>query len=70
MAVYVYYYAFKLKSGIGEIFAGKESKLLGVAHGDDVLLVYDIKDAHILTEDEKTMQGHLLDLYVSFANTG
>jgi carboxylesterase type B len=71
MPVYVYYYNFKLKFGIGEIFAGKTSNLLGVSHGDDVLLVYHIKDTeHILTEDEKKMQEKLLDLYVSFANTG
>lgn len=69
---YVYYYNSKLKLGVGEILAGKSSDLLGVAHGDDVLLLYLVPVAknQQLTETETLMQSKLLDLYESYANTG
>jgi carboxylesterase type B len=71
MPVYVYYYNYKLSHGVGEYMAGKTSDLLGVSHGDDVLLLYFVKETeHELTEGEKQMQEKLLDLYVSFAKTG
>lgn len=61
-----------MKLGVGEIFAGKSSDLLGVAHGDDVLLLYLVPAAknQQLTETETLMQSKLLDLYESYANTG
>lgn len=70
MPTYVYYYSSKLKLGVGEIFAGKSSDLLGVAHGDDVLLLYLVQVAKTqLTDTETLMQSKLLDLYESYANT-
>uniref|UniRef100_A0A336K913 CSON005475 protein n=1 Tax=Culicoides sonorensis TaxID=179676 RepID=A0A336K913_CULSO len=69
MPTYVYYYSYKLSLGVGEIFSGKTSDLLGVAHGDDVLLLYYIQLANTeLTENETLMQSKLLDMYVDFSN--
>ncbi|XP_063701833.1 venom carboxylesterase-6-like [Culicoides brevitarsis] len=68
---YVYYYNSKLKYGFGELLAGKHSDLLGVAHGDDVLLLFFVEDCKIeLSPKEIAMQEKLLDLYESYAKTG
>lgn len=69
--VYMYYYTFKNSFALAEIFAGKMSDLLGVAHGDDVFLLYSAKPAlHDLRDGEKSMQTHLLDMYESYTATG
>lgn len=70
MPVYMYYYRVKLSFGIGQMFAGKRSELLGVSHGDDVLLVVNLPVEHEMPEEELRMQTALLDLYQSYANTG
>jgi len=56
---------------VGELLAGKVSDLIGVSHGDDILLVYSLDPLlHKLSEGEKAMQTHLLDMYESFTATG
>ncbi len=69
--VYMYYYTYKNSYALAEIFSGKISELLGVAHGDDVLLVYSAEPAlHDLPEGEQLMQTYLLDMYESYSATG
>lgn len=69
--VYMYYYTYKNSYALAEIFSGKVSDLLGVSHGDDVLLVYSAEPAlHDLPEGEKSMQTYLLDMYESYTATG
>uniref|UniRef100_A0A336MMA8 Carboxylic ester hydrolase n=1 Tax=Culicoides sonorensis TaxID=179676 RepID=A0A336MMA8_CULSO len=70
MPVYMYYYTYKLSFGIAELFAGKRDELLGVSHGDDVLLAVSVDPAaHDMPEGELKMQAALLDLYESYAKT-
>lgn len=71
MTVYMYYYTFKNSYAIAELFAGKKSDLLGVSHGDDVLLLVSLEPAlHDLPEGERMMQQNLLNMYESYATTG
>lgn len=68
---YAYFYKSKLKLGVGELFAGTQSDLLGVAHGDDVLLLFLVQACKTeLSDKEKAIQSKLLDLYESYAKTG
>lgn len=69
--VYMYYYTYKNSYAFAEVLSGQTSDLLGVSHGDDVLLVYSAEPVlHDLTEGEKLMQMYLLDMYESFTATG
>lgn len=69
---YFYHFRYKTKYGDGEDMSGKDENL-GVAHGEDVYLLYSTEDlrdeVRPYSIDEKRMQSLLLDLYVTFGKT-
>ncbi|XP_053666854.1 esterase-5B-like [Anopheles marshallii] len=68
LPVYFYYYNFKAAYGIGELFSGSMENY-GVAHGDDVLLVFpsSMRDNHPLNKDEMRMVSNYVNLYDTFS---
>lgn len=71
IAVYMYYYTYRNHYGLAELLAAQTSDLIGVSHGDDVLLLYSVEPLFVnLTDGEKLMQTQLLDMYESYTATG
>lgn len=66
--VYIYYDMYKTKHCIGEALS-KSTKNYGVAHGEDVLLIYTTsrRDAIPYTEEETVMAGRFVDMYERFS---
>uniref|UniRef100_A0A182N7U2 carboxylesterase n=2 Tax=Anopheles dirus TaxID=7168 RepID=A0A182N7U2_9DIPT len=67
MPVYFYYFNFKALYGISEKMSGS-NKNYGVAHGDDVLLVFpsSIRDNHPLSDVELRVVSSFVTLYDTF----
>uniref|UniRef100_A0A182QSA5 Carboxylic ester hydrolase n=1 Tax=Anopheles farauti TaxID=69004 RepID=A0A182QSA5_9DIPT len=67
LPVYFYYFNFKALYGIGEKMSGTNENY-GVAHGDDVLLVFpsSIRDNHPLTDEELRVVSNFVTLYDTF----
>uniref|UniRef100_A0A182PB60 carboxylesterase n=1 Tax=Anopheles epiroticus TaxID=199890 RepID=A0A182PB60_9DIPT len=68
--VYVYYDTYKSKYGVGEALSHHdEPGLLGVAHGDDVLLIFPsvLRDEVPFTDEEMQVVDRFVAMYESFA---
>lgn len=70
---YFYHFRFKTVFGDGEDMS-RNDKGFGVAHGEDVYLLYSTEDLRgdirPYTIDEKLMIEMLLDMYYTFSRTG
>ncbi|KAL1399864.1 hypothetical protein pipiens_007889 [Culex pipiens pipiens] len=66
--IYLYYDVYKTKYGVGELLA-KSMKNYGVAHGEDVLLVFKsvLRDEIPYTEEELLVAGKFVAMYDTFA---
>lgn len=68
--VYVYYDLYKSKFGVGEALSHRdEPGLLGVAHGDDVLLIFPsvLREEIPFTEEEMQVVDRFVTMYEHFA---
>uniref|UniRef100_A0A182V0X6 carboxylesterase n=1 Tax=Anopheles merus TaxID=30066 RepID=A0A182V0X6_ANOME len=68
--VYVYYDLYKSKFGVGEALSHRdEPGLLGVAHGDDVLLIFPsvLREEIPFTEEEMLVVDRFVTMYEHFA---
>ncbi|XP_058457058.1 venom carboxylesterase-6-like [Malaya genurostris] len=66
--VYLYYGNYKCKYGLGE-YLSNSTKNYGVAHGEDVLLMFktEMRDATPYTEEELTVANLFIEMYANFA---
>ncbi|XP_065087904.1 venom carboxylesterase-6-like [Ochlerotatus camptorhynchus] len=66
--VYIYYDMYKTKYGVGELLS-KSTKNYGVAHGEDIFLIYTTsrREAIPYTEEETLMAGRFVDMYEQFS---
>uniref|UniRef100_A0A182K574 carboxylesterase n=1 Tax=Anopheles christyi TaxID=43041 RepID=A0A182K574_9DIPT len=68
--VYVYYDLYKCKYGVGEALSHHDDPgLLGVAHGDDVLLIFPsvLREEIPFTDEEMQVVDRFVTMYESFA---
>ena len=62
-----YLYQFKAEYALGEMMSGGRTEL-GVAHGDDVLIIFPLDGRSPLNADEEEMTSKLIKMYIMFAN--
>lgn len=69
---YFYYFKFNSVYGVENAFVPDVDHDLGVAHGDDVLLIYEVDFRSIVpyTSEELKMQKLLIDMYFNYATNG
>lgn len=68
--VYLYYDLYKAKYGVGEALSHREEPgLLGVSHGDDVLLIFPnvLREQRPYTDEEMQVVDRFVALYEEFA---
>uniref|UniRef100_A0A182QXB9 Carboxylic ester hydrolase n=1 Tax=Anopheles farauti TaxID=69004 RepID=A0A182QXB9_9DIPT len=73
--VYMYYDLYKAKYGVGEALshhAGDGPGSLGVAHGDDVLLIFPsvLREQNPYTDQEMVVVDQFVNMYHTFAKGG
>ncbi|CAO1323800.1 unnamed protein product [Diamesa hyperborea] len=69
-ATFFYHFQYKSLYGVGEMLSYQNVTNLGVAHGEDVLLVFKVGERNELpySEEEKLMTESLTELYFNFAD--
>ena len=67
---FFYHFQYKSLYGVGEMLSYQNAVNLGVAHGEDVLLVFKVGERKALpySEEEQLMIKSLIDLYFNFAD--
>lgn len=64
---YFYFYQFKSVYALGEMMSGGRTDL-GVAHGDDVFIIFPLAGRIPLNAEEEEMSSNLIHMYIKFAN--
>ena len=64
---YFNFYQFKSLYALGEMMSGGRTDL-GVAHGDDVFIIFPLAGRIPLNADEEEMSSNLIQMYIMFAN--